>query len=168
MSEQPGQGGGSGSQRDTGHPGVDTPPQVGPAGQSPMGGPPAVDRAGWRALWLGGGALLVTLFFFPIGLVLGVAALVVGIKARRRAKQRHGVAPGAIAGIVLGGIGVAISTFSLTLTVFLWPELSGYNECKGKANTTADEQSCQDEYFPKIENKLKLPDGSMSKYGDLF
>ncbi|GAA2634574.1 hypothetical protein SMC26_15410 [Actinomadura fulvescens] len=136
--------------------------------RSPGQGPRPVERLGWRALWLGAGAMLTTLFFFPIGLVLGIAALVVGIKARRGARRRQAVAPGAIAGLVLGSIAVAFSAFSLALTVFLWPELSGYQSCVGKANTSTDEKACRDEYYPKIEKKLKLPEGSMSKYGDLF
>ncbi|KAB2351699.1 hypothetical protein [Actinomadura rudentiformis] len=131
-------------------------------------GPRPVERLGWRALWLGAGAILITLFFFPVGLILGVAAIVVAIRARRSARRQHAVAPGAIAGLVLGGIALAFSTFSLALTVFLWPELSGYQTCVGKANTSTDEKACRDDYYPKIEKKLNLPEGSMSKYGDLF
>ncbi|MFG2002570.1 DUF4190 domain-containing protein [Spirillospora sp. NPDC048911] len=135
-------------------------------GQGP--GPRPVERLGWRALWLGAGALVITLFFFPVGLVLGAAALWVGVKARRSARRQHGVAPGAVAGVVLGSVALAFSAFSLVLTVFLWPELSGYQTCVGKANTSTDEKACRDEFYPKIEDKLNLPAGSMSKYGDLF
>ncbi|MFI0447701.1 hypothetical protein [Actinomadura sp. 6N118] len=187
MSEQPGQGdsgvGTSGrpdlSKRPDPNERTETPgraelPERGgnqPSPWRPPGqgqGPRPVERLGWRALWLGAGAILITLFFFPVGLILGIAALVVGIKARRSARRQHSVAPGAIAGLVLGGIALAFSTFSLGLTMFLWPELSGYQTCVGKANTSTDEKACRDDYYPKIEKKLNLPEGSMSKYGNLF
>jgi hypothetical protein len=151
------------------------PPEHEPPGGSEFGSPPTppgapgpADRGGWRALWLGGLAALLAVFFAPLGLVAAIAAVVVGVRVRRRAKLSSGTAPGAIAGIVLGAIGLVLSAFSLTLTVFLWPEMSGYQECIGKANTNSDKQSCRQTWFPKIEDKLNLPDGSMSRYGDLI
>ncbi|TDC60237.1 hypothetical protein E1200_30795 [Actinomadura sp. GC306] len=138
-----------------------------PAGQPPAG-PRQPQRSGWRALWLGGIALLTSFFFYPLGLVLGIAALVVGVRARRAARASAGSAPGAVPGIVLGSVGLAFSVLSVSLTVFLWSELSGYQNCLGTANTATDEQTCQDEYYPKIEDKLGLPAGSMEEYGDLL
>jgi hypothetical protein len=140
---------------------VPTPPGApGPAGPA--------DRGGWRALWLGGLAALLTVLFAPLGLVAAIAAVVVGVRARRRAKRSSGTAPGAIAGIVLGAAGLVLSAFSLTVTVILWPEMNGYQECLSKANTNTDKQSCRETWFPKIEDKLNLPDGSMSRYGNLL
>ncbi|GAA3982161.1 hypothetical protein GCM10023085_75520 [Actinomadura viridis] len=156
MSEQPGQG-------DDGTGREFAPATGGPAG--PDGGP---DRSGWRALWLGGGALLLTPFFFPVGLFLGIAALVVGIRARRRAGRRRVGAPGAVGGIVLGAIGLAMASFWFAVTAFLWTELNGYQTCLTSANTTTDEKNCRDRYFTDIEKKLNLPAGSMSRYGDMF
>jgi len=126
------------------------------------------ESTGWRALWLGGFALLTAFYFYPLGLVLGVAALVIGIRARRRAQRASGAAPGAVAGIVLGSVGLAFSSLSVALTAYLWPELSGYQECVGGSNTHADKQTCKVDYFPKMERKMHLPAGSMDKYGNLF
>lgn len=137
----------------------------------PPGGPKSAgpaDRGGWRALWLGGLAALLTVFFAPLGLVTAIAAMVVGVRARRRARRGDAAAPGAIAGITLGAIGLVLSAFSLTLTVILWPEMNGYQQCIGKANTNSDKQTCRQTWFPKIEDKLNLPEGSMSRYGDLL
>ncbi|WP_021596496.1 hypothetical protein [Actinomadura welshii] len=139
-----------------------------PAGQPPAGPRQDARRTGWRALWLGGIALLTAVFFYPLGLVLGVAALVVGIRARRFARRARDTAPGAVPGIVLGAIGLAFSLMSVSLTAFLWSELSGYQNCVSASNTTTDKQACRDEYYPKIEKKLGLPAGSMDKYGDLL
>ncbi|HLV72111.1 hypothetical protein FHX41_5311 [Actinomadura hallensis] len=138
-----------------------------PAGQPPTG-PTRTQRAGWRALWLGGIALLTSFFFYPLGLVLGVASLVVGVRARRAAREGGDGAPGALPGIVLGSVGLALSVLSVSMTLFLWSELSGYQDCLSTSNTKTDEQACQDEYYPKIEEKLGLPEGSMKKYGDIL
>ncbi|WP_433464595.1 hypothetical protein [Spirillospora sp. CA-128828] len=138
----------------------------------PAGEPPARpgqgQRTGWRALWLGGIALLTAFFFYPLGLVLGIAALVVGIRARRNARRARDAAPGAVPGIVLGAIGLVFSLLSVSLTVFLWAELSGYQSCVSASNTATDKAACREEYYPKIEKKLDLPAGSMDKYGDLL
>lgn len=136
--------------------------------QPPAPAGKTVRNTGLRALWLGAFALFTALFFYPLGLVLGVAALVVGIRARRSAKAADEKAPGALGGIVLGGIGLTLSAVSVAVTAYLWPELNRYEECLGSANTNADEQACRDEHFPKIEKKLDLPPGSMDRYGDLF
>ncbi|MFI0357707.1 DUF4190 domain-containing protein [Actinomadura sp. 9N407] len=159
MSEQPGQGDG-----DTGR---DTVPTTGgPAGKDGEAGDAA--RAGRRALWLGGGALLLTPFFFPVGMVLGIAALVVGIKARRLASKERSTAPGAVPGIVLGAIGLAFASLSLVTTAVLWPELSDRQECLSSANTTTDENACRDSFVQNVEEKLNLPKGSMDPYKDMF
>lgn len=142
-------------------------PEGRPEGEPPAG-PPKTQRSGWRALWLGGIALLTAFFFYPLGLVLGVAALVVGVRARRAARRSNDSAPGAVPGIVLGSVGLVFSVLSVSLTAFLWSELSGYQDCLSTSNTAIDEQSCQDEYFPKIEDRLGLPSGSMDRYGDLL
>ncbi|MGH3390725.1 MAG: DUF4190 domain-containing protein [Actinomadura sp.] len=141
------------------------PAQVPPSPAKPAG---EVERGGWRALWLGGGGVLLAIFFAPLGLIAGIAALVTGVKARGRARRSHGAAPGAVGGIVLGTIGLLFSSVALAMTAFLWQELSGYQTCLNGANTNADRQSCQEAWFPRIEQKLGLPRGSMAQYSGLF
>ncbi|TDC41649.1 DUF4190 domain-containing protein [Actinomadura sp. KC345] len=152
-------------------PGPPAPPEDRPDGRPegrPPAGPSKMQQGGWRALWLGGIALLTAFFFYPLGVVLGIAALVVGIRARRAARGSGNAAPGAVPGIVLGSVGLLFSALSVAMTMFLWSEMSAYQECLSTANTATDEQSCQDEFYPKIEDKLGLPAGSMEKYGDLL
>ena len=138
-----------------------------PAGEPPAG-PSQARQTGLRALWLGGIALLTALFFYPLGLVLGVAALVVGTKARRQARDTRDTVPGAVPGMVMGAIGLAMSLLMVVGAVFLRTEFSGYWDCVNASNTHTDQQACQDEYYPKIEDKLDLPSGWMDKYGDLL
>ncbi|GAA4074623.1 hypothetical protein [Actinomadura miaoliensis] len=166
MSEQPGQGdGGTAPRQDTGRtPGDDTAPG-GPAGPPPAGRPPTngpEDRTGWRALWLGVGALALAWPLFPLALVLGVASLVVGVKAQRRARRHNVLAPGAGPGMVLGAVGLAMAVAAAAVSVLIGPEMNGYTKCMDTANTKIDEDACRDKYIPRIEEKLNLPKGSMS------
>ncbi|MFD0685483.1 hypothetical protein [Actinomadura fibrosa] len=159
MSEQPGSPARPGE-------GPEERPEPRPGDRPPARGP--VERTGWRALWLGGFALLTAFFFYPLGLVLGVAALVIGFRARRAARAAHGIAPGAVAGIALGTAGLVLSAMSVALTAYLWTELSGYQTCLSDANTHTDKDTCRTRYFPKIEKKMHLPAGSMDRYGDFL
>jgi len=146
-------------------------PEDRPDGRSagePPAGPSEARQTGLRALWLGGIALLTSLFFYPLGLVLGVAALVVGIRARRQVRGTRDAVPGALPGMVMGGIGLAMSLVMVAMAVFLRTEFSGYWDCVNASNTNADKQACRDEYYPKIEDKLDLPPGWMDKYGHLL
>jgi len=127
--------------------------------------PATIDRSGLRALWLGLGALLLTPFFAPAGIIAGVAAVVVAVKVRRKAT---GPTPGAVAGLVTGLAAALFSAMILAMTVVLWTELSGYQECLRTANTTIDEKACQESWLPKMEDRLNVPPGSLSEYGDLF
>lgn len=164
MSQEPGQGGKSG---------LDTPEATGSEPSTPGGGPepaaqpPSADRdgaaqSGRRALWLGITAFLLTLLtMIPISLALGIAAVVFGIRALRRAHRAGIAAPGAVIGMVLGAIAVVISTIFLVVTIIIWPELSDYRDCLVGANTETDKQVCQDEHFPAIEKKLGLDPGAL-------
>ncbi|MFA1549045.1 DUF4190 domain-containing protein [Actinomadura chokoriensis] len=138
-----------------------------PAGEPPAG-PSQARQTGLRALWLGGIALLTSLFFYPLGLVLGIAALVVGIKARRQARATRDSVPGAVPGMVMGAIGLATSVLMVAMAVFLRTEFSGYWDCVNAANTNTDQQVCRDEYYPQFEDKLDLPPGWMDRYGHLL
>ncbi|MFC6885720.1 MULTISPECIES: DUF4190 domain-containing protein [Actinomadura] len=190
MSEQPGQG--EGPRQDTGNgieaparpgapqpqsPGRPGPGQPGPGpqapgpGPGPLGRPPVngpADPAGRRALWLGIAAVVFSLFFPPGGLVLGIAALVIGIKAHRRSRGRHGTAPGATPGIVLASVSLVLAAISIGVNAWLWPELSAKQDCMDSANTRADEKVCNDTFTRDLEKKLHLPKGELKGYGDLF
>jgi len=124
-----------------------------------------LDRSGLRALWLGLGALLLTPFFAPGGVAAGIAAVVVAVKVRRKAE---GPTPGAVAGLVMGLAGAVFSGLILAMTVFLWSELSGYQDCLRTANTNTDEQACKDTWLPKMEDRLNMPRGSLNEYRELL
>ncbi|MBO2452109.1 DUF456 domain-containing protein [Actinomadura barringtoniae] len=173
MSEQPGQGdGGNGSTETPGRPNIPEPGarRAGPAWRPPSRGdgptPPrpddaAVARLGRRSLWLGLGATVISLFFFPAGLLLGIPALVIGIRARKAAKAGLTAAPGAVPGIVFGTIGLVLALMVLAMTIFIWPEQSDYTKCTDKANTQQDEKACKDAFVRSLEKKFNMPEGKL-------
>ncbi|GAB3961863.1 hypothetical protein GCM10029978_015390 [Actinoallomurus acanthiterrae] len=150
------------------------PDQAGPQTQLPEPPPrpplppTAPERGGPRALILGVTGLVLTFLFLPAGLLLSVAAVVTGLRSRKRARRVLAPAPGAVAGVVLGSIGLVFCAFSIALTAVMWNELSGYTKCRESALTVDDKQTCQNKYFPKIERRLHMPKDSLHRYDSWF
>ena len=143
---------------------------TGPDSRPPAGPrePGTASRNGRRSLWLGVGALLLV-FFAPLGIVVGTAALVIGVRARRDARRAGQPVPGgAVGGIVLGTIGLSISAFSMVVTAIAWNEIRDYQMCMNGANTQADQQECRNTYLPKMERKFHLPPGSLLQHDPLL
>jgi hypothetical protein len=155
VTDQPGQEPGSGGSG----PGTNPMAPVPPERQQGAG-----ERGGWRSLWLAGGALLVMFFAPPVALAFAVAALIVGIRARRRARRSQTMAPGAVAGVVMGGIGLGLSALLVVMQIIFWPELKSYLSCREASNTISDQQHCKETLFRDVERKLDLPQGSLKRY----
>jgi uncharacterized iron-regulated membrane protein len=99
-----------------------------------------------------------------IGVALLVAAIVTGVRARRRARRILTRAPGAMGGIIIGAIGLLMVLAGLVLVATVAREFSDYENCRSSALTITDKQVCQDRYIPKIEHKLHLPKDSLKDY----
>lgn len=125
--------------------------------------PTAPDRGGMRAFLFSVGGML--LLFVPVpgaalvGMGLLVVGLVSGIRARRRARRVLTHAPGSVAAIVIGSLGICLSVAAVALGAVLADELVGYYKCQEAALTNTDKQTCQTEYLPKFERRLHLPKG---------
>jgi hypothetical protein len=151
---------------------TDQPRQQAPGGGSgpatdPMTPVPdaAGDRAGRWALALGSAAVLLMIVFPPAAPVPAAAALVVGIRARRRARRAaHPAGRGTLAGVVMGSIGLAISIPLGTTQILLWGELHRYISCREAANTITDQQACRDTFMREVERRLNLRAGSLKHY----
>ncbi|MGK5558450.1 hypothetical protein ACSNOI_43300 [Actinomadura kijaniata] len=161
------QGPGNGSRPEAGDR-VETPgrPEIG--GRPPAKSPENPQQTGKRALWLGIGSLALMLLptAFPLALGLAVAALIVGIRARRSARRLAALTPGgATAGITLGAVTLALATPLLLFSLLTWSENARYTQCRDRANTISDEQACWDRFRSDLERRFNLPKGSVPDVG---
>lgn len=114
-------------------------------------------------MWFGGASLLLIFTpLFYLGLVLGVFALVIGVRAIRAAHRAHISAPGAVPGMVMGAIGTVCSLMLVVLWLFLYQELSDYTNCRAAANTISDQNQCKDAFAQAVEKKMHMPKGSLN------
>jgi hypothetical protein len=150
---------------------VPEPPPSSPPPPPPLP-PTAAERGGVRAMFLSITGLLLLFLPIPgvalIGLALLVAGVVNGVRARRRARRILTRAPGAIAAIIIGAIGLCFALAGIVIGAMVATEYSDYQKCRSSALTITDKQTCQDKYFPKIEHKLHLPQGSLDGYRSML
>ncbi|WP_026257388.1 hypothetical protein [Actinopolymorpha alba] len=143
-------------------------PGAGPDGgptTGPTGTPaPAKDELrrlrdhGRLALVFGIGALLTCILAFPLGLLLGIVAIVLGTLARRGGRRVRLVVPGAAPGLVLGVIAtVFASVLALTAAVF-WNEIAAWQECSSGANTLTAMESCQQQLQERVLKRVATLD----------
>lgn len=92
------------------------------------------------------------------GLILGVVAVILGFMGWGRAKRGEATNGGvAIAGIVLGFLGIVVSIAAIALTVWGFNQVGGsdYFDCVSKAGSDeAAMQQCADELRDRIENEF--------------
>ena len=95
-------------------------------------------------------------------LVIGALAAWLGSTAVSQARKgRTGRPRGAVAGIVLGLLGLAFSGLTLIVFALFWNQLSTYWSCSSGANTVTAQQSCQHQLSRTISNDF----GSFSPMG---
>lgn len=152
------------------------PPPAGPGGYGggypppppqPYSGytpPPQLMRNG-----LGIAALVVALLSLPAaltivgGLILGITAIVLGVMGRGRVSRGEADNGGvAVAGIVLGGLGVALSLVMIIVAVVAgrwFMDWGGrdYFDCMQEAgNDRTSQEQCEDEFRGKLEEKFGM------------
>lgn len=154
MSADPGQ--------DT-RPGPNGPKGPGGPGEPGPAGPGPVVRTGQRAMLLG--LVAIAMLFVPLlgffAVVPAVAAIVIGVRARRTARQSRGTAPRALLGIVLGSVGLVFFVAAVAVQLVLYQEIQDYTKCENAANTIAGKNRCKDEFARDIERKFNLPENSI-------
>lgn len=91
----------------------------------------------------------------------GVAAIVLGVRARRRARANFHRAPGTVGGIVLGAVGLAFSAVLFASLAMMWPEFSAFRACTNGANTISAQQSCNKTFTESLRKRAGLPPGSL-------
>ena len=88
-------------------------------------------------------------------LVIGAVAAWLGGTARSQARRAGTGRPrGAVAGIVLGLLGLAFSGLALFVFAVFWNQLSTYWNCTSGANTLTAQQACQHQLSQTITNEF--------------
>ena len=88
-------------------------------------------------------------------LVIGAVGAWLGSTAMSQARRgRTGRPRGAVAGVVLGLLGLAFSGLALLVFVMFWTQLSTYWNCTSGANTLTAQQACQHQLSRTISNEF--------------
>ncbi|CAN5551071.1 hypothetical protein BH24ACT13_BH24ACT13_07940 [soil metagenome] len=125
--------------------------QQAPYGQQPPGygqGYPATqprNGLGIAALVVGIFALILAIFFFPLGLLLAVVAIVLGIFAIRRVSKGQATNRGmAISGVVLGVLALIVAA---ALAFFVASIFERVRDCADQNLSPAQRETCIQERF---------------------
>jgi hypothetical protein len=119
-------------------------------------------------LMLGLGNLRRGIFVAVLTLLFAVAAIWLGASASKKARRSGTARPrGAVAGILLGGLGLAFSALWLLVLAVFWPQLNTYYTCMSGANTVAAQQACHTQFTNSVGGEIsvlqngRLPSGAL-------
>jgi hypothetical protein len=94
------------------------------------------------------------------GIILGVVAVILGFLGWGRAKRGEATNGGvAIAGIVLGFLGIVVSIAVIALAVWGFSEMGGtdYVDCMSRAGSDQQaQQECADRFLDRIESEFSV------------
>lgn len=120
------------------------PESTGPMDRTGSGTPD--DLAERNALWLAIAGFVLTLvpnlWIALAGVPLCSAAVVLGFRARRRARQRRTTASGADIGLAVGAAGLVFALVVAGKSAVFYDEISTYQRCMSVANTHIDRKAC--------------------------
>lgn len=163
QSDQSGKGG-KGGKQPSGQPSgqqAGTEPTPAPSWPPASDGPQVSDEErkrlrtrGRLALVFGIVAVPTAILLFPLGLGLGVAAIVLGALAYRTARRVSLVAAGAVPGIVLGIVATVLASVAAAVTLTFWAEVSEFTSCQEGAITHVAQAKCQRTFERQIEERL--------------
>jgi len=94
------------------------------------------------------------------GIILGLAALVIGLVARGRVKRGEATNGGvAIAGIVLGVLALVVGVACIPAWAYLWKDVGGsdYVSCLQQAGSdAAKQQQCEQQFQQHLDNQFSI------------
>ncbi len=108
-------------------------------------------------LTLGLGNLRRGVYVAVLTLLFGVAAIWLGVTASKKARRSGTARPRwAVGGVVLGGLGLALSALWLLVLAVFWPQLSAYYTCMTGANTVAAQQACHTQFTNSVTGEISV------------
>ncbi len=97
-------------------------------------------------------------YIVAFALLVGGLAVWQAITAWRRARRSGTRGPrGAVAAIVLGGIGALLSAVLLGGFAFFGHQVTTFSQCLSGANTITAEQACQNQFIRAVEGPRHRP-----------
>lgn len=135
----------------------------------------AADLSGRNSLMLAIAGFGLTLMAFLLaslggalaGLVLCSSAVVIGLRARRRARNERMISSGADVGIAVGAVGLVFALIIAGTSALLYQEMSTYGKCLNVSNTHSDREACREQLMRGVEKKFGKPRGWIEN-GSLF
>lgn len=103
-------------------------------------GAPKSERGGLWGLFFGAAGLLLP----PYGVVLSLFGVVQGFRARRAARVRRVSAPGALASMVVGLVGIVVSVTLASVLLVFQEEVAEYRDCTTRAQTVSTQNTCDE------------------------
>ncbi|MCU0264505.1 MAG: hypothetical protein MUC45_00075 [Actinomycetia bacterium] len=129
---------------------IPLPPPVPPAGSGPD-----LVRAGRVVLAAGLAAMVLAVVVFPVGFAVGLGAVLAGRRTLRAARRAGRPAPGMVAaGITFGAVAMLLAALVTAVLVWLWPEVSAYQDCMAGANTELARTACEDALLDSLGERL--------------
>jgi hypothetical protein len=142
----------------------------GPGGRPPAPPDPVLQQRAWAALTLGvlsliglslAGGQRRAVYVIAVTLLIGALATWLGGTAMSRARRGGTARPrGAVAGTVLGSMGLAFSAIMLIVFAVFWSELTTYSNCLSGATTVSAQQACQQQFSQSITDQIKSLQGA--------
>jgi hypothetical protein len=91
-------------------------------------------------------------FLVVFGVLVGITACWYGVTALRAARRSGTMRPrGAIAGVVLGGLGTLIGALVLLFFAAYWSQLNSFSQCVNSAVTQSAEQACLNQLHRSVD-----------------
>jgi len=125
-----------------------------------VNGEPSAPRTGGQQATVERGGLWGLMFSFagllllPYSAALSVLGIVQGARARRKARAQGTQAPGSIASIVVGVIGILWALLLTAALAVFSDELRAYGECTARAHTVSAQEKCDDAYFDAVGDRF--------------
>ena len=111
-------------------------------------------------LALGLGNVRRGVYVAVLALLFAVTAIWLGAGTNTRARRSGTARPrGAVSGIVLGGLGLALSGLWLLALAVFWPQVSAYYNCMNGANTVAAQQACHTQFTNSVGGEISVLQG---------
>jgi len=129
----------------------------------PFGTPRSAPDGKYRRTGLVTGliSLPAIVVFFPVGLVLGVLAILTSVRALRNGGPT--IVGRAVAALLAGAFSTVLGLLCIAFIIGLWPQYKTFTQCQNTAVTIQDKNVCQNEFRTDIEHRFGFAPNSIPR-----